>query len=59
MMRANVIGLVLEQTRGVFGWVITILCKVFDEAFVGKEAGLVKAIHAFANFDKDVFVVNK
>lgn len=53
------IGLVLEQTRGVFGWVITILCKVFDEAFVGKEAGLVKAIHAFANFDKDVFVVNK
>ena len=52
-------GVVTEEAGCVFAWVVAGLGKVCDEAFMGDDAGLGEAVHAFADFDHDGAVVDE
>ena len=47
-----------EEAWGVGLLVVAMFAKSFLEEFVGKDTGLGKAIHAFADFNVDVVLVN-
>ena len=50
--------LVCEQTRGVFGFMVSWGGKVINDALVVNNYGLGKAIHALLNFNNDVDLVS-
>jgi hypothetical protein len=50
---------VMEEAVSVRTGAVAVGSKVFDEVFIGKEASLKQAIHAFVNLNHDIAIVNK
>eukprot|EP00978_Attheya_sp_CCMP212_P021679 scaffold63644_cov46-Attheya_sp.AAC.4 len=48
-----------EETWGALGLVVSRGLEVFDEAGVGKDAGLGQAIHAFSDFNNNVAIMDE
>ena len=50
---------VAPQAVGVATGIVAVLNNMADKAFIGDQAGLWQAVHAFANLDKDKVVVHE